>query len=157
MSPMSLQMEEVTLINNHNYMSQVCDFTGLQWGTIYPTDIDGLIDYHNKAWIVLEFKHGSKECPYGQRLALERLVDDLQKSGKEALGLIARHDTSGDIKCADCIVDEWRFHGEWKKTDSGISVKNSLDQFIKLIDSGVMPTSRLQEEKCQYKGNQVQV
>ena len=53
---------------------QLIDFSGLRYNKITPTDIDGFIEYHDEAIVFMEFKYGNAELPYGQKLALERLL-----------------------------------------------------------------------------------
>ena len=48
------------------------------------TDIDGLIEYHDSEYILLEVKHKDARVPYGQRLAIQRMVDDFTKAGTSA-------------------------------------------------------------------------
>lgn len=77
-------------IQNPKRMKQLIDFSGLELdGGIYPTDIDGLIEYHNSEYIIIEVKHGNANVPYGQRLALRRMVDDFTKAGKKQWLLFA--------------------------------------------------------------------
>ena len=46
-------------IRNPYRMRQLIDFTGLELeGGIYPTDIDGLIEYHDQEYILIEVKYG---------------------------------------------------------------------------------------------------
>ena len=66
------------------------DFTGLRFGNITPTDIDGLIEYHNERYVIIEAKFGNNNMDFGQELALTRLCDDL---GKPSILVIAKHNT----------------------------------------------------------------
>lgn len=60
-------------ILNPKRMKQLIDFKGLELDNgIYPTDIDGLIEYHDSEYILLEVKHKDARVPYGQRLATPR-------------------------------------------------------------------------------------
>jgi translation initiation factor RLI1 len=121
------------VIGRRDYASQIRDFSGLRYGNITPTDIDGLIDFHNAAWIIFELKHAGAELPFGQRLALERQVDDLDASGKLSIVLVAEHrDTPPqDINAADAIVIQYRVNGEWHKYSGGKSLRQAIDGFLK--------------------------
>ena len=55
-----------SLVKYRERAKQIIDFTGLQWDTITPTDIDGLIEYKNKAMVFMEFKHNDAQMPKGQ-------------------------------------------------------------------------------------------
>ena len=70
-------------------MKQLIDFQGLAVDEyIYPTDIDGLIEYKDSEYIIFEVKYGDAEVPFGQKLALQRMVDDFTKTGKQAVVLV---------------------------------------------------------------------
>lgn len=62
--------EHHSLIRNRFRAKQLIDFGGLQYEQITPTDIDGLIEYRNIAYIIYEFKYADAEMPFGQRLAI---------------------------------------------------------------------------------------
>ena len=87
----------------------------MRYGTITPTDIDGLIEYRDLAYVIYEFKLEGRDLPKGQRLALERLCDDLATAGKVAVVLVGSHRTpiGQDIACANVYVDEYRHNGQW--------------------------------------------
>lgn len=105
--------------------SQLRDYRGLRFGNITPTDIDGFIEYHNKAYVLYELKLENAEVPYGQRLALERLTNDLEKVGKPTLCIIASHDVhdcSKDIDVANASVIEYRLKGKWTLISPGLTI-----------------------------------
>jgi hypothetical protein len=89
-------------------MKQLCNFEGMKWGTITPTDIDLSIDFGGKLFVFVEYKHEDKQVPFGQKKHLEYLVKSILKSGAKAVAAIARHSqsTDEDIACKDAIVDE---------------------------------------------------
>lgn len=101
-------------IRNREYGTQVRDYSGLRFGNITPTDIDGLIEYKNQAYVILELKFKGCPLPYGQRLALERLCDDLQCT-KPTLLIIAEHTSTGDIDVTATVAIETRWEGRWHK------------------------------------------
>lgn len=57
-------------------ISQTLAFKGMKYGSITPTDIDAIIEYKDKGWIIYEIKHKGVEVPFGQKLLLERFVKD---------------------------------------------------------------------------------
>lgn len=122
-------------IQNPRRMKQLIDFSGLELdGGIYPTDIDGLIEYHNSEYIIIEVKHGKTNVPYGQKLALRRMVDDFTKAGKRAMAIVCEHridDTSKPIIAASCKVREIYYGGErqWRPPDNQMTVRQAIDSF----------------------------
>lgn len=126
---------------------QLRDFSGLRFGTITPTDIDGLgmvqlsvptiaglIEYHNKGYVIIELKLKGASVPGGQRLALERLHNDLSKAGKETLCIIAEHnafDPEQPIDVARAIVTEYRrTQGAQWHPDNKSTVKDAIASFL---------------------------
>lgn len=122
-------------INNPKRAKQLIDFKGLEVdGYIYPTDIDGLIEYKDSEYILFEIKHGSAEVPFGQRLALQRMVDDFTKIGKQAVAFVCEHnvhDTDKIVVAAWCKVREIYYGNEkeWRKPYGEITVREAVDMF----------------------------
>lgn len=108
---------------------------------ITPTDFDGCIEYKNVAWIVCEVKKGNTELKYGQRLALNRFVDDTFRAGKHVLAIIAEHNVENvndPVYLKDCIVRETkRDFGDWQRCEKQITVKEMVDLFIAMMEQGI--------------------
>lgn len=94
---------------------QVVDFEGMNMGTATPTDVDAWVEYHNKAHLFYEFKHSKTRVKDGQRLALERLVTDCERSGKPAVAFVCEHYTNPTdvVMAKDSKVREFFYKGEW--------------------------------------------
>lgn len=123
-------------IENRNRARQIIDFSGLQYGKITPTDIDGLIEYHDRAILLLEFKYADAEMPRGQKVALERMCDCFKKTGKESAVLVCEHhvrDWTKDVVARNAIVREIYYNGGWH-IDGKSTVKEKVDRFIQFID-----------------------
>lgn len=115
---------------------QLIRFDEMVFGNITPTDIDGLIEYHNKAFIIYELKHGDAEIPKGQKLAIERMVDAFRQSGKEAVAFLCKHSVDNpeeDIKAADAIVKSIYWNGAWYRTN-GITALEQTKNYLKWIN-----------------------
>lgn len=121
-------------IENRERARQIRDFSGLRWKNITPTDIDSLVDFQNDIFIFTEYKVKGNELPFGQRLAIERVVDAIANSGKYCLGLIAEHETpiNEDINCAKALVTEYRIGSrkEWAVPKESRSVKETIDMVL---------------------------
>lgn len=122
-------------INNPYRMKQLIDFKGLEVdGYIYPTDIDGLIEYKDSEYILFEVKYGSAEVPLGQKLAIQRMVDDFTKVGKQAVAFVCEHtvrDANKPVVAAWCKVREIYYGKEkqWRAPDNEITVREAVDSF----------------------------
>lgn len=109
-------MAERGQIRSLRYTRQRAEFTGLRFGTITPTDIDGLIEFEGRCCIFMEAKHGGAELPTGQRLALERNCD---RWGSNGIVLVVHNESMGSEKptyrIAELPVVEYRLNGQWVK------------------------------------------
>jgi hypothetical protein len=123
------------IIRNREYANQVRDFSGLRFGNITPTDVDGMIEYKNICYVYIETKYESAELPFGQRLALERQTDDMQKV-KPTLTVIASHNSQGDIDVANTTVTEYRFMGKWRTRTTQTTTFELVDRFINWVENG---------------------
>lgn len=89
------------VFHSRNNAKQLITYNGMTFGNISPTDVDALIEYRDKAYVIFECKYTTAELPIGQRIALTRMVDALQDAGKEAILLICEHTVS---RASDDIV-----------------------------------------------------
>ena len=104
------------VIHNREKMRQLIDYSGMQRGGIYPSDIDGCLEYKNRAYIFLEYKYNESPLPGGQKIMYQRLCDDLTASGKPACVLLCSHDVKDerkDIDAARAFVVAIYFRGKW--------------------------------------------
>lgn len=119
-------------IQNPSRKRQIISFDGLRYGNITPTDLDGLIEYHGRAYVFMEYKLRDAVLPYGQQLALQRLTDDVANSGKEAVFLVCEHcidDCNCDIESASAKVREYYWRGVWY-SGKNKTAKQITDSFI---------------------------
>lgn len=128
---------------------QIVDFSGLRYGKITPTDLDGLIEYQSKAFVFYEYKYRDAKIPDGQRKALTRLVDCLQKAGSPSVLFVCRHavdDCAEDIQAARVIVDSLYYDGKWRKSKKNRTAKEYTDKFLKWangpFDENEIPPNR---------------
>lgn len=109
------------------------DYSGLRFRNITPTDIDGFVEYRNKAYIFLELKYGDAPLPPGQRLALERLCDDLQKRKPTLLIVATHHSAHEDIDAARATIAEFRYKGRWRMRRG--TVKDLMRAFLDYVET----------------------
>lgn len=112
--------------------AQAINYKGLCYGQITPTDLDGLIDFGNRAFVLLEFK--TREAPFldGQRKALMRCVDALAQ-WRRAILIMVRHDVPAflDIPAAEQQVDTcYLGKGRWEPNVRGETVRDRIDRFL---------------------------
>jgi len=117
---------------------QIINFSGLVFGSITPTDLDGLIEYHDKAYVLIELKYRDTEIKHGQKLAIERLVDDTEKAGKKSLAIIANHEVDNpkeQINAAMCIVRQYYRPKKWFTPDKPRTVLTTIRQFLEWTET----------------------
>jgi len=104
-------------IKHKGRAKQINSFSGLiRRRNITPTDIDGIIDYGGKAFIILEGKYSDAQLPKGQRMALENLANTILEAKKKSLVIIYRHyihDVNDEINVSNQLVSEIYFRRQW--------------------------------------------
>lgn len=121
---------------NPNRGRQLLLFDDLNYdANVAPMDMDGLIEYHNRKRVLIEVKLQNTPVPYGERTALQRMVDDFRIAGKEAIAIIADHkvfDTRQDVHVKDCVVREIYHSRErkWRPPKKMMTVQMLLDSFL---------------------------
>ena len=116
-------------IMNLERMKQVKDFSSMP---ITPTDIDGYIDYRGRYHILFELKHRNAPVKQGQRLAMDRLCNDLNKV-RPTIYIIAEHnqDNPSDlINVGSCVVREFKYKGDWQVPKNRIFLSAMVKDFI---------------------------
>ena len=104
----------MTLIRNLNYIKQGIDFTGLQNGTMHPTDIDAVLEFNNEVLILMEVKYKNAEIPTGQRLVLERICNSWHT--KKSVVLKVEHNFKVEneaIPLDSCKVTKIYYNSKW--------------------------------------------
>ena len=120
-------------IHSRERAKQLRDFSKMRWGNITPTDNDCMLDFKNKLTVIAESKIKGEELPYGQRLALERMCDDIQRC-KPCYLLIVEHEVynpEDDIDFAETIVAEYRYNGNKHFPKKPIKLKRAIDIILK--------------------------
>lgn len=120
--------------------SQIIDFSGLKYKTVSFTDIDALMEYKNRAYIIVEVKYLDKELPFGQQLAIERMVQDAARNGKHAIAIVAEHDVEDtqqsvylqlcNIRCLYTSVEQ-----KWRKPKYDLNVGKFVSEYLSWLDS----------------------
>lgn len=128
-------MAERGVYQNANRGRQLLRFDGFQYGTITPTDIDAVIEYHDQIWVLFEAKLIGKAVPNGQRTLLERGIHDAVKAKKHGIALIVEHsvnDPNKDIILKDCMVREVYTTEDmrWRPPKWTINAKDMTDAYI---------------------------
>ncbi len=125
---------------------QLNDFRGLQIGTITPTDLDGLIDFHGQSFAFFEIKSEGAQMPRGQELALTRVVDLIESAGKRAALFEVshtEHDCWKSVDASRCMVRRIYYAGTWTANSAvkGMTLRAAVDRFLGLIAAAAEPVA----------------
>lgn len=133
-------------IHSRRRAKQLVNLSKMRWGKITPTDLDSVIDFGNKATVIVEYKLDGNDCPRGQQLAIERSVEDAHKAGKHGLAIIATHQQENpddDIDGASAKVRSYMprrkniaYSDKWRTPRREISTKEMIDKFLDKIGLG---------------------
>ena len=128
-----------SLIRNPLRASQVLDFTGILPPPLAPTDIDGLVEWKDKAYVIIECKHGDKDMSVGQKIAIERMTKDFSKAGKRAVAIVVEHDVDNiqqSVMVGDQVVRQVYYDNqkEWREPNYIVTAKEAINNFIKYVE-----------------------
>jgi hypothetical protein len=120
-------------IKERKFTRQIRDFSGLRFNNVTPTDIDGLIEFNNCIYILIEAKFQKDELPPGQERALINLVDTIYEASKKGLLIIATHNkpSEEDIPFHECKVSRYRSRKSWYSPKTERTVKELIDLYLK--------------------------
>lgn len=130
-------MAERGVYEHPNRGKQLLRFDGMRFlDSITPTDIDALIEVRNQIVVFFEAKLKDKEVPFGQKLALERLVRNAGRAGKHAIAIIGEHnvtDPSEDVFLKDLLVREvfTTEQMQWSPPKRKLYAKEAADVYIR--------------------------
>ena len=102
---------------------------------VSPMDVDGFIDWHDRKRILIEIKTKGAKLPLGERLSLQRMVEDFSKAGKDSLAIVAEHtvfNRQEDVMVSECLVRELYTSREhlWRPPKKMITVRAIIDSFL---------------------------
>lgn len=124
-------------VSSGELITEIRDFTGLRFGNITPTDIDGFLEFNDRIFIFIEGKRTGAPLSNGQALALARLADAIHCPPRRyAVTIIIDHEpTVDDIDYANATVRAYRWGGQWRKLmQAGITLRAAIDRFIAMAN-----------------------
>lgn len=109
----------------HN--NQYVDFSGLKFGRVRPSDIDGFMIFNNLT-IIFEFKHvNTHGISAGQQRILKTMCDRMHSDKAHAIVIYATHSNDAymsDLDAGNAIVQSWYFgNSEWRKAKSRVTAR----------------------------------
>ena len=128
-------MDNRGTIQHRERARQIISFNGMRYDNGTPTDVDGLFEWRNKAFIFYEFKMRGVEMPEGQRKALERVIDALGAADKKAVLFLCSHDVENphdDVVAADAAVERIYYKGKWSD-GHGWTAKDWTNSFMERV------------------------
>ncbi len=131
-------MSERGKIRNPKWAKQLRDYSGLRFGSITPTDIDGFLEFDDVLFIWIELKFDGAPLWRGQRLALQRPCDiihgTIDGKGRRRIAavLICEHTTpsSQDVDVARANVCQVRYERTWKEPSKPITCRKAIEYLL---------------------------
>lgn len=127
-------------IKHINRIRQPISFEGINFGKMFPSDVDAMIEYRNKAYVIVEVKGEGAKVSAGQRIMLERLAIDTG-ANKDSIVLVVEHNvnnTMQPVRLEECIVRELFYSKEnkWRLPKrQSLNVKDAMFDFILMIEA----------------------
>lgn len=119
-------------VHTPHLAAQLRDFSGMRFGKLTPTDIDGLQDFGDRLVVLYEMKLAGVKMEWGQELALQRFTDGMLSPKRHSLGLVAEHtNREGVIDLASCIVVKYRWRRRWRFPLQPITVRQAVELVLK--------------------------
>lgn len=122
------------IIQNRERKKQIIDFRNIKYKKITPTDIDVIIDFGGRAFVVVELKHGDAPIPDGQRICLENMVRGWANGGVKAIAIIGNHfidNCNEDVLLDECKVNKIYLSDEkrWRPPTKAMTIKDIVDAY----------------------------
>ena len=127
---------ELGRYENERRARQLIRFDGMAFdGNKGFTDIDAMMDYRGRAWLMFEVKGEGVGLTTGQRILAENFVGMARDAGRYAVVAVVEHhvnDCSQDVLLADCDVRElYDSTGmEWRKPREPMNAKLLASRFV---------------------------
>jgi hypothetical protein len=126
-------------IKDINEMMVPVFFEGLFYDEKGPTDMDGVFELDDKAWIMYEVKRKGTVMKNGQRILMERFTKDMHKAGKEAYAIFCEHEPGlKQIYLKDCVIKSYHYNEnkDWTIPDHHCMVKEITDKIYEKVYGG---------------------
>ena len=129
-----------------NRATQIADFSNCCFGSLRPTDIDLFFEYKNRGYLIGDIKFQGVDLKKGQRLLMERLVQDADALGKVAYAIVIENDvleTDQDIDVGSCSVCRYYDYRRLEWIPAGhITVRDFIKRFIWLCNNTTVNWSK---------------
>ena len=133
-----MEQTERGVVHYPKRAKQLILFRNLKYdNNVTPTDIDGVIEINDKFWIIYEAKYNGAPLQKGQKLTLERWINEADKAEKYGIALVADHyvsEESEPVYLDDCKVRMiyTTENRTWHKPETEMTVKEISDKYYDL-------------------------
>ena len=129
------------MFQDESHAKQLISFQGMLYEgcdgkrNVTPTDIDGYIQLDNyDIFILFELKKFGPPS-YGQGHAYAKMIDGLQDGGKNAVLIVAEHNTKDQVIMAkDAVVTFIYVDGKWHKIAKKFSLDEAIRRYIESVN-----------------------
>lgn len=122
-------------IENEKRARQLVRFDGMDFCNKGFTDIDAVMDWHGRAWLMFEVNGRGKELTTGQRILAEHFVGMAGDSGRFAVAAVVEHgvmDCKRDVLLSECdVVELYDTKGmAWRPPREPMTAKELARRFV---------------------------
>lgn len=120
---------------------QLLRFDGMRSGKASLTDIDALVEFRGRIWVIFEAKYNGSAVPAGQRYALEHFVQSMRAGERHAMAVVVDHtvkDETQDIFLRDLPVREiYTTEGKgWRPPKAPMTAREIAAAYVAFWDKG---------------------
>ena len=150
-------MTERGRLRNPNLALVERDFAGIRIGACTMTDIDGFMELGGRMFIFVESKFGGAPLPFGQKLALERLVDSIHCTREKRYAtaiIVDQFERTELVDYAQLPVRCFRWCRSWEVPPIPITLNEKVHFFHRLSLKHRLIAETLQEsnhERSRYR------
>ena len=125
-------------IENEKRARQLVRFDDMDFGNKGFTDIDAVMDWRGRAWLLFEVKGRGKGLTTGQRILAEHFVGMAWESGRYAVVAVVEHgvrDCNRDVRLSECeVVELYETKGmAWRPPREPMTAKELARRFVRYV------------------------
>lgn len=113
-------------------MDNALKFEGLFERPIAPMVIDGMVELHDKGYMLIEVVNENRKMLGGQKLTIERMINDLSASGKKCVAVIV--DGSGRDVSSQKVVSVYFQDKGWGEPNCACTARQFARAFVEWVE-----------------------
>ena len=108
------------------------DFDNMFERPIAPMTIDGVVELHDGGYMLIEVVRENRKMMGGQKLTIERMINDLSKAGKKSVAIIV--DGTNRSIAPQKVMSVYFSDKGWKEPDCECTAKQFARAFVNWVE-----------------------